>query len=264
MTQEAGVLRQTKALVVRNLRTAKRLWPEISKPTLQNLREITVQFALSVGSGDAQVLDGRLYVTHTGLLRIAQRNRCSGIRTIIQKDLSDAPSGRWVVKAIVYRTPRSRGFVGYGDADPSNVAAHLRGCELRIAETRAVNRALRKAYGIGLCSVEELGSFSAVRAATDPFRFPVRANGNGSGNGQPRLRDQLCQLIRRYRLDAAQVKSYAAEFCGTEQLRDASREMVQNFLRHLSEWAAQDVNGLICHLNRYASDPPPAQEVHSS
>ena len=29
---------------------------------------------------------------------------------------------------------------------------------MRVAETRAVNRALRKAYGIGLCSVEEFGS----------------------------------------------------------------------------------------------------------
>ena len=46
---------------------------------------------------------------------------------------------------------------GYGDADPSNVSALVRGAEMRVAETRAVNRALRKAYGIGLCSVEELG-----------------------------------------------------------------------------------------------------------
>jgi hypothetical protein len=29
-----------------------------------------------------------------------------------------------------------------------------------MAETRAVNRALRKAYGIGICSVEEIGSFA--------------------------------------------------------------------------------------------------------
>ena len=28
-----------------------------------------------------------------------------------------------------------------------------------MAETRAVNRALHKAYGIGICSVEEIGSF---------------------------------------------------------------------------------------------------------
>ena len=49
------------------------------------------------------------------------------------------------------------GFVGYGDADPSNVSPLVRGAEMRVAETRAVNRALRKAYGIGFCSVEELG-----------------------------------------------------------------------------------------------------------
>ena len=51
----------------------------------------------------------------------------------------------------------SQGFVGYGDADPSNVSSLVHGAEMRVAETRAVNRALRKAYGIGLCSVEELG-----------------------------------------------------------------------------------------------------------
>jgi len=39
----------------------------------------------------------------------------------------------------------------------------MQGAEMRIAETRAVNRALRKAYGIGLCSVEELGSRSNDR-----------------------------------------------------------------------------------------------------
>jgi hypothetical protein len=46
-------------------------------------------------------------------------------------------------------------FVGY-DADPSNVSSLVHGAEIRVAETRAVNRALREAYGIGLCSVEEL------------------------------------------------------------------------------------------------------------
>ena len=33
---------------------------------------------------------------------------------------------------------------------------------MRVAETRAVNRALRKAYGIGICSVEEIGSFAGA------------------------------------------------------------------------------------------------------
>jgi len=42
----------------------------------------------------------------------------------------------------VYPSKHSAGFVGYGDADPSNVSPLVRGAEMRIAETRAVNRAL--------------------------------------------------------------------------------------------------------------------------
>ena len=73
---------------------------------------------------------------------------------------SDPPRSRWVFRAIVFKSKACKGFVGYGDADPSNVSALVRGAEMRVAETRAVNRALRKAYGIGICSVEEIGSFA--------------------------------------------------------------------------------------------------------
>lgn len=79
------------------------------------------------------------------------------MRTSAVNHLSDAEANRWVFKATVYKVSGSPGFVGYGDADPSNVSPVVHGAEMRVAETRAVNRALRKAYGIGLCSVEELG-----------------------------------------------------------------------------------------------------------
>jgi hypothetical protein len=104
---------------------------------------------VSIEAGDLQLLEDRWYVTHSGLLRLARRNRCSGIQTEIVSEFCDARAARWVVKAIVYKTARSKGFVGYGDADPSNVSPLVRGAEMRVAETRAVNRALRKAYGIG-------------------------------------------------------------------------------------------------------------------
>src|SRR5258707_2112133 len=73
---------------------------------------------------------------------------------------------RWAFKATVYRSQRCKGFVGYGDADPSNVSPLVHGAEMRVAETRAVNRALRKAYGIGICSVEEIGSFAEARPSS--------------------------------------------------------------------------------------------------
>jgi hypothetical protein len=124
---------------------------------------------------------------------------------------------------------------------------------MRIAETRAVNRALRKAYGIGLCSVEELGSFSTPQkpAAIMP-RSDGRPGSSGSSNGQPRLRDQLCLLIRQHNLDPVLVKAYAADFCGTQTLGGATRDLVASFICHLSSSAKEDFDGLICKLNSYS------------
>ncbi len=128
---------------------------------------------------------------------------------------------------------------------------------MRVAETRAVNRALRKAYGIGLCSVEELGSRSSfVRPTNGNASHP--ASGNGSGVSQTCLRDRLCLLIRKHRLDSGLVKRYAADFCGTAVLRDASRDLVESFINMLSESATKDRDALLCKLNSYAQP----EEVH--
>jgi hypothetical protein len=218
-----------------------------------SLKEICDRHSLSIAAGELLVLDGKWYVTHSGLLGIARRNRCAGIKCSLVKECSDAAANRWVFKATVYKSSRSRGFVGYGDADPSNVSPVVRGAEMRVAETRAVNRALRKAYGIGLCSVEELGSFSAPTPPSHPKQAaPVSGNGNGLGHGQPRLRDQLCLLIRQFNLDPTLVKAYAADFCGTEALKEASRDLVESFITHISKAANEDRDALICKLNSYA------------
>jgi hypothetical protein len=163
-------------------------------------------------------------------------------------------AARWVFKATVFKSSSSRGFVGYGDADPSNVSSLVHGAEMRVAETRAVNRALRKAYGIGLCSVEELGAFSSVPRPSANSSYPngTGTHSNGSGHGQPRLRDQLCLLIRRFNLDASLVKRYAADFCGTEVISDASRERVESFISHLAASARENRDALVCKLNSYA------------
>ena len=38
--------------------------------SLQSLKELTKKYAFSVAAGDIQLLDGRCYVTHAGLLRL--------------------------------------------------------------------------------------------------------------------------------------------------------------------------------------------------
>jgi hypothetical protein len=242
-----------------NCSLAQTTWGELSPTLLEGLEELTERYGLSVALGDIQQIDGRWYVTHAGLLRTAQRRRCHGIRTSLQKDVSDPIASRWVFKATVYKNPSSRGFVGYGDADPSNVSALVRGAEMRMAETRAVDRALRKAYGIGLCSVDELGAFSSSPAPINGRgNISSSSNGNDSHNGQPRLRDRLCLLIRQYNLDPNLVKAYAAHFCGTQTIREASRDLVESFISYLAASAKEDRDGLVCKLNSFAQ---PAKEM---
>ena len=159
-------------------------------------------------------------------------------------------AGRWVFQSHGLQIRICRGFVGYGDADPSNVSPLVHGAEMRVAETRAVNRALRKAYGIGICSVEEIGSFAEPsQSSRESKKLPPQpVNGNYGG---PKVRDRLCQLIRQHQLDANLVKSYAVDFCGTKTLREATREQVEAFVAHLADWAEKDRNALLCQLNSY-------------
>ena len=236
-----------------NCRGARSTWGELGRDMLNHLKFLTTRYCLSVGAGDLQLLNGRWYVTHTGLLGIAHRRGCSGIKTTTVNSLCSPVDQRWVFRAVVYKAEKPRGFVGYGDADPSNVSSLVHGAEMRVAETRAVNRALRKAYGIGLCSVEELGWLSeSPKPAAGSSNSSSFHRSNGS-NGHPiRLRDQLCLLIRQYNLDPTLVKSYAAHFCGTETLKEASRDLVESFIAHLAASAKEDRDGLICKLNSYA------------
>jgi hypothetical protein len=248
------VPKQTRStLVCQNLRVVKKLYPDLEQGDLLRLRELTHAHRLSVSQGDISYIDKRWYVTHGGLLRMAVRARCFGIRTTLQERQSDPLAHRWVFRATVFKSRRSKGFVGYGDADPSNTSSLVRGAEMRVAETRAVNRALRKAYGIGLCSVEELGSFSTplIPSAAGPHSNG-HSSSSGSNNGQPRLRDQLCLLIRQHDLDPTLVKAYAADFCGTATLKDASRDLIESFVSQLAAAAKRDRDALVCKLNSYA------------
>src|SRR5271157_654204 len=193
-------------LIRLNASRVKKLYPNISRAQIQTLKALTKQFSFSFPTGDVILLDNGWFVTHTGLIRLARRKRCRGIHVEAVDSLCDSGANRFVLKATVYPSKDSAGFVGYGDADPSNVSLLVRGAEMRVAETRAVNRALRKAYGIGICSVEEIG--------TNPNPIeklpPQKANGNGGG---PKVRDRLCQIIRQHKLDPELVKAYAVDFC---------------------------------------------------
>lgn len=234
-----------------NLEQAQQRWSgKLGQVHLDQLRMLSEKHHFSVASGDLLLVDAQWYVSHVGLLRLATRKRCSGIHVRPVKEFCDMDNSRWAFEAIVYKSRTCRGFFGFGDADPTNTSSLVRGAEMRVAETRAVNRALRKAYGIGICSVEEIG------ASPRPTQPPAKALAiphvpNHVDGNDHQLRDQIRLLIRKHKLDGSLVKLYAAEFCGTKELRKATREQVQEFAKHLAEYAGRDRSGLLCQLNSY-------------
>ena len=98
---------QRHLLAIRNVRFARRMW-ETSRDQVTALKDLTTELQLSVAAGHLKLIECNWYVTHAGLLRIAQRNRCSGMRTAVDKGLSDPAANRWVFKATVYKSLRSR------------------------------------------------------------------------------------------------------------------------------------------------------------
>jgi len=252
--QKSGRMKKKKTIGQLNTRVARKIWTNLTPEAVTRLRGIATKHDFSVSAGELIYLNSGWYVTHTGLIGLARRRRCCGIHVEAVDALCDSAASRFVLKATVFPSKSSSGFVGYGDADPSNVSSLVRGAEMRVAETRAVNRALRKAYGIGLCSVEELGSLSgpptSAVGSAQPHRY--HAAGPSTNGHQPRLRDQLCLLIRQHNLDPTLVKAYAADFCGTQTLKDAGRDLVESFISHIAKAAKEDRDALVCKLNSYA------------
>src|ERR1700692_2157964 len=93
-----------KKLVRKNLRLVKQLYPDLGCSALNSLRELTTQLRLSVSQGEIRWIEGGWYVTHAGLLRLAFRRKCSGIRTALQDQHCDPAAGRWVFRATVYKS----------------------------------------------------------------------------------------------------------------------------------------------------------------
>ena len=130
-------VKNLRRLIRANQALAKKLWPgQMSKSHLKALENLTLSYGISIGSGDLHLLENRWYVTHSGLLSLAERKGCSGIRVEPIRSFCDQPSNRWVFRAIVFKKSGLKGFAGFGDADPSNVSPLVRGAEMRVAFLR--------------------------------------------------------------------------------------------------------------------------------
>jgi hypothetical protein len=120
-------------LYSRNLRLARTIFGGGKYSVLLKPLEHLSAMHFDIGSGDLALLNNHWYVTHAGLVRLARRKRCRGIHVEAVDSLCDSAASRFVLKATVYPSKDSAGFVGYGDADPSNVSLLVRGAEMRVS-----------------------------------------------------------------------------------------------------------------------------------
>src|ERR1700690_4613612 len=116
LASKGGNMKRTSGAFRLNKRFAEHIWGRLSPPLLASLRDLTSTYGLSVGRGDIICLDGRWYVTHSGLLRLSSRRHCTGIHVELVPNFCNPSNGRWTCKATVFRSGQCQGYVGFGDA----------------------------------------------------------------------------------------------------------------------------------------------------
>lgn len=109
---------------------------------------------IKVRDENGRVIGEKEVASYRGLLEMVHREHLREIRTELLQAPSKDNGDTAIVRAIV-RTSRGT-FYGIGDANPRNVNPKMAPHCIRLAETRAEARAMRKAVNIGIVSLEEL------------------------------------------------------------------------------------------------------------
>src|SRR5437763_13113840 len=115
--------------------------------TKASLETLTREFGFPVRNGDLQIINSNCYVTHTGLIGLARCKRCRG-SVKAADSLCNAMASRFVLKATVIR-PNIPPVLS-ATAMPTRPTSLLARARRRDpgSGTKAVNRALRKEYGL--------------------------------------------------------------------------------------------------------------------
>ena len=230
-----------------NARYARILWGEVSSPLLRSLKELTERYDLSVVAGDLQLLDGRWYVTHSGLIGLAARTRCRGINVQQVREFCDAGCLRLRYTGVAVAVGSSR-------METLVPQMYLLWCAaLKCGLPKPVPSILPP-EGLRhwplLRRGAWLGTEAATRARPAEGRFPCAnqrspkrscsSSRSPLPSDSPALtRCQSCQGLRRRLLRHSQ-------FAGC--LSRANRD----FHNQLADWAAKDSPALLCKLNSYS------------
>lgn len=151
---------------------------QLSKQEKAVLWHLTSAYGLDPAQREVVVLGGNAYITIGGLLRIAERSGAFGGNRY--EELPPREDGEYRYRCVVTRRVDGewREFEGLGRANPRNVGMKTtREMWLdELAQKRALARALRTAFSIGIPADEEREDFGAPgtrRAVLDVEDKPV-------------------------------------------------------------------------------------------
>ncbi len=97
---------------------------------------------------------GRRFVLLAGVLALAHARGLEAIETEILQ-LPDERNGHLAVVKATVRLAGGRVFTAHGDASPQNVNRGMETMVVRLAEARAIARALRLATNVAVATLEE-------------------------------------------------------------------------------------------------------------
>ncbi len=214
--------------------------------------------SIEVLDAEGHVTQERLATTYRKLLEAAHAAKLSAISS----EIVSASAESVIVRATV--TISKGTFTGIGDASSDNVPAHLRSSLPRVAETRAVARALRTALGVGYggglglagtLRVVEPGPSPAAapcgppaaRVPGDRAGLPPRARGRdpeptqAGPNERQAMSDNQRKLLFRLAYGEGHqgeaAKNRVLEALGVQRLEHATRLDASRAIYHLKRGA---------------------------
>lgn len=180
-------------------------------------------------------VSGREHVTFDGLVHMAHAAGLVGTDTELLQAPTEANKGTAIVRAVAtFRREDGSlaNFSGIGDANPANTNKVIGLHAIRMAETRALARALRVALNIKGCAFEELGGEGTPAAQpAAPAPTPAAAEPPATDEQKAKIAQgcdrlgwdddkRLRWLVKRFNKNSRKLLTHAEAEVAITELRE--------------------------------------------
>lgn len=190
-------------------------------------------------------LSGKRYPTTRGLIAIMGRYGVESIETELLEHDPEVP--RAVVRAVVIGTRGA--FSAHGDCGPKSTSRNILPHCVRMAETRAIGRALRWYLGLGETVADELGAPEEPaprRARPGPPESPATIAAADVGELEPAAElGELLPLLRKLQATGCTVEE--VEGLLASRGRPALKKMSASDLEALIKWLPTEEGSRALH-----------------